>query len=54
MEHHGISVEEFLAHEHTEGLWCWVLKDVRKLPEPVPCRGAQGLWEWSEPMVTED
>ncbi|HEY3265533.1 MAG TPA: hypothetical protein VGM37_01305 [Armatimonadota bacterium] len=22
----------------------WVLSNVRALPEPVPCRGAQGLW----------
>jgi hypothetical protein len=22
----------------------WLLSDVRRLPEPVPCRGAQGLW----------
>lgn len=25
------------------GPWCWVLDDVRAI-EPVPCRGAQGLW----------
>lgn len=23
----------------------WVMTDVLVLPEPVPCRGAQGLWE---------
>ncbi len=22
----------------------WVLWDVRALPQPIPCRGAQGLW----------
>lgn len=22
----------------------WVLEDVRPLDEPIPCRGAQGLW----------
>lgn len=32
-----------------DGLWFsgpvgWVLDDVRVLSEPVPCRGAQGLW----------
>lgn len=26
------------------GPWGWVLRDVIALPEPVPCRGAQGLW----------
>jgi hypothetical protein len=35
-----------LDHPHTEGPWCWVLRDVRKLDEPVPCSGKQGLWDW--------
>lgn len=26
------------------GPWGWVLDDVRALPAPIPCRGAQGLW----------
>ena len=34
-------------HAHANGPWCWVLEHVRRLPEPVPYRGAQGLWEWS-------
>ena len=35
-------------HEHAGGPWCWVLEDVRRLPVPLPCRGAQGLWELPE------
>ena len=31
--------------EHANGPWCWVLEHVRRLPAPVYCRGAQGLWE---------
>ncbi|HEX2677838.1 MAG TPA: hypothetical protein VHM19_14395 [Polyangiales bacterium] len=26
------------------GPFGWVLEDVRALPEPIPCKGAQGLW----------
>lgn len=26
------------------GPYCWVLRDVVELAEPVPCNGAQGLW----------
>lgn len=26
------------------GPWCWVVDRVELLPEPVPCRGMQGLW----------
>lgn len=28
--------------------WHWVLSGVRPLPEPVPCRGALGLWRLPE------
>lgn len=28
------------------GRFGWVLADVTPLPEPVPARGMQGLWEW--------
>ncbi len=30
--------------EHVNGPWCWLVKDVRRLREPVPCQGRQGLW----------
>lgn len=35
-------------HEHAEGPWCWVLEQVVRLPQPIPYRGAQGLFdiEW--------
>lgn len=28
------------------GRFAWRLANVQALPEPVPVRGAQGLWEW--------
>jgi hypothetical protein len=31
------------------GRWAWRLADVRRLGEPVPARGALGLWEWVPP-----
>jgi len=37
---------ELYRHEHTEGPFCWVLEDVKKLESPIPARGAQGLWDW--------
>jgi hypothetical protein len=33
------------------GAWHWRLGDVRVLPVPVPCRGAQGLWAPSEDVL---
>ncbi len=33
------------------GPWCWVLADVRKLQEPVPCKGALGFWRVPEDVA---
>ena len=41
----GVTVGDVLDHKHTEGPWCWILRDVRRIV-PAPARGAQGLWEW--------
>jgi hypothetical protein len=30
--------------DYTPGRFAWHLTQIRALPEPVPCRGAQGLW----------
>lgn len=46
LEAAGLTLEELLAHEHAEGPYCIVLANVRRLAEPVPCRGKQGLWDW--------
>lgn len=35
---------ELRADPWAFGPWCWVVDDVKLLPEPVPCRGMQGLW----------
>ena len=32
---------------HASGTWCWVLASVERLPEAIPWRGAQGLWDYS-------
>lgn len=39
-------------HEHTNGTWCWVLADVRRFPEPLTWKGAQGLWEAPDDLAT--
>jgi len=30
------------------GRYAWMLNKVKLLPEPIPAKGAMGLWEWSE------
>lgn len=34
-------------HEHANGPWCFLLANVRRLPTPIPARGAQGFWDWA-------
>jgi len=38
------------------GPYGWVLKNARAFPEPIPCKGAQGLWDlpqWAAVKVRE-
>lgn len=37
------------GHEHANGPWCWILAHVQRI-EPIPARGAQGLWDFDEPL----
>lgn len=32
--------------DYTQGRWAWFLRDVSRLPEPVPATGHLGLWKW--------
>lgn len=31
--------------DYSDGRYMWFLENVHPLPEPIPCRGALGLWE---------
>lgn len=31
--------------DYTVGHYAWILRDVQKLPEPIPTQGCTGLWE---------
>ncbi len=35
------------------GRWGWVFDSARPLREPIPARGALGLWEWDAPADLE-
>jgi len=45
----NISNDEFLFGDWTPGRYAWELANAQPLPEPVPCRGRQGLWNWQPP-----
>ncbi len=42
-----------MEHKHTEGPYCWILDNVRKLSKPIAVKGAQGLWTLKPELVTE-
>jgi hypothetical protein len=31
------------------GRYAWILTNIKKLPEPIPAKGMQRLWEWQPP-----
>jgi hypothetical protein len=33
--------------DFTPGRFGWILEDITPLPEPIPAKGFQRLWEWS-------
>jgi len=41
------STDEYAFGDYTPGRFMWFLEDVVALSEPVPARGALGLWEWT-------
>lgn len=42
---HHLSDQEYTFGLYERGRYAWLLADVRALPEPIPCKGALGLWE---------
>jgi len=41
-----ITEDETLFGDWTPGRYAWEIINVALLPEPIPARGQQGLWEW--------
>lgn len=35
--------------DYTPGRFAWILEDVQQLPEPIPAKGHQSLWNWEPP-----
>jgi len=33
---------------YANGRYAWALTDVQRLPEPMPAKGQQGLWNWTK------
>lgn len=46
---HGLA-EDPLA----SGPWCWILRNSRILPRPIPCPGQQSLWQITDPAMLRE
>jgi activating signal cointegrator 1 len=42
---HGLLRHELAFGDYAPGRFGWVLTDVRRLPVPIPCKGALGVWD---------
>jgi hypothetical protein len=42
---------EYSLGDFSPSRYAWLLADVRRLPEPIPYRGAQGLWEFDSALI---
>lgn len=42
--------QEWFESQWFSGPYGWILVDKHKLPEPIPCKGRQGLWNVPKPI----
>lgn len=43
-----LNVSDYVLGDWSIGRFAWKLRLVKKVDPPIPARGQQGLWEWSE------
>ena len=43
---HILTDQERAFGDYTPGRYAWLLTNIRALPEPIPCKGALGLWNY--------
>lgn len=46
-----IEDNELLFGDFTPGRYAWEFANMKMLPEPIPAKGRQGLWNWEERRV---
>jgi hypothetical protein len=49
-----ISAQERALGNYSHGRFGWLLEDIRPLREPIPAKGALGLWQWQPPADLEE
>lgn len=41
------------THQHVEGPHCMVFENIRRFQEPIPCKGAQGIWNLPKSLESQ-
>lgn len=44
-----VGSKEYEFGDYSLGRYIWILENIHRLPDPVPAKGAQRIWEWSPP-----
>lgn len=44
-----VTGNELAFGDLSPGRYAWILEDTKRLPEPMPAKGRQGLWNWELP-----
>lgn len=44
-----LSKKEKVLGNFEPGIFAWELANIKMLPEPIPAKGKQGLWNWEPP-----
>lgn len=50
---HCVRLEIVIGQPFAEGPWCWILENVRRLAEPIPYKGEQGLFDVPDDIVQQ-
>lgn len=48
-----INSNEFMFGDYSPKRFAWFLENIKRLPEPIPCRGALSLWEVPPEVAAE-
>jgi hypothetical protein len=46
-----LTVQEREFGDYEEGRFAWILDNMQALAEPIPAKGALGLWDWEPPAA---
>jgi activating signal cointegrator 1 len=49
----GNMSREYSFGDYSPGRFAWLLSNIRALPEPIPAKGALGLWDCDLPQLTD-